>query len=341
MSDFKVHHRILKVGNHLGFQVWQNKLLPPHAYFFQDVFLPFNFLFLWQPLRLTRGGGTWGGGSCRYGAHYTILMEQEKYWFAFMVSLRCVVKKINCMLRPDIGATSNKMNTDDRIISVTNLLVTVEKKETRKMETILKLKNTVANCRPEWKINHVWWEAGASIINSLNAPSSYFIKQTSTITQISLFPGQLHGSGIQMKITPPQNPRYKCIGWNTQTRLSGTNYCRAHIQLSGLLTPQKNDFPSFWQICARLGVGVKKTESEMVRREERRGEEGAGEAHTEKLLINRVTVMIPPDEENVNAHFSIRLATKRCGSQECPRSQIPSQQRPAGLLTSINPLDIL
>ena len=29
------------------------------------------------------------------------------------------------------------------------------------------------------------------------------------------------------------------------------------------------------------------------------------EVHTEKLLINRVTVTLPPNEENVNTFFSI------------------------------------
>lgn len=147
-----------------------------------------------------------------------------------------------------------------------------------------------------------------------------------------------------MKITPPppRNTRYKCIGWNTQTWLSGTNSCRTHTIIR-TFNPAENHFllsdrfarawVSGWRRQRVKWCGGKSGE-----------EEAAGGAHTEKLLINRVTVMIPPNEENVNAYFSIHLATKyvrRWGRQECPRSQIPSQQRPAGLLTSINPLDIL
>lgn len=142
----------------------------------------------------------------------------------------------------------------------------------------------------------------------------------------------MYGRGIQIKIAAP-NTLYKCLECNTQTQLTRTNYCCTHAIIRTFNTIRNHFLLSrrgqkIWQICACVwerekerGSGREK-ESEMQRH---RHWDRGGRVHTERLLINRVTVMIPPNVENVNTFFSIHLsgtqgtssATKSPPTQTC------------------------
>lgn len=131
-------------------------------------------------------------------------------------------------------------------------------------------------------------------------------RSISTVAQIPPFPGwQQEGvSENTNKDNSGEHATQAC----TPTHFEQT--CFAHAIIS-TLTPQKTTFLSrrgkrSWQTRARACVCVRQREIERELRRHQKCESGEGEAHTEKLLISRVTVMLPLNERNINTFSSFQ-----------------------------------
>ena len=148
--------------------------------------------------------------------------------------------------------------------------------------------------------------------------------------------------------------RQACTQTRHGTNLSCTgNYQHFSHRRKPLVFPTEGEEPDRRVcvcVCVCECVSEREREIERELRRHQKSESGEGEAHTEKLLISRVTVMLPLNERNINTFSSFQGGFSALKShpvqpstaQHSPAqysSVQPSPARPSpGFLNNTSPL---